>query len=67
MSIRWLWLVTHVPPGVARPLVDGRRNTVVVTDDRIEEFVAVDPTPFDEAVRRAPGGRTVVGPTDRQA
>lgn len=57
LSARWLWLVTDVPLGVARPLVDGLRNTVVVTDRRIEAYVDVDPTPFDEAVRLALGDR----------
>lgn len=57
LSARWLWLLTDVPLGVARPLVDGLGNTVVVTDRRIEEHVDVDPTPFDEAVRLALGDR----------
>ncbi|QLD89734.1 NAD(P)H-binding protein [Natronomonas salina] len=57
LSARWLWLLTDVPLSVARPLVDGLGNTVVVTDRRIEEHVDVDPTPFDEAVRLALGDR----------
>ena len=57
LSARWLWLLTDVPLGVARPLVDGLGNTVVVTDWRIEDHVDVDPTPFDEAVRLALGHR----------
>ena len=58
-SARWLWLLTDVPLGVARPLVDGLRSPVVVTDRRIEDYVDVEPTPFDEAVRLALGDRTV--------
>lgn len=57
LSARWLWLLTDVPLGIARPLVDGLGNTVVVTDRRIEEHIDVDPTPFDEAVRLALGDR----------
>jgi uncharacterized protein YbjT (DUF2867 family) len=59
LSAGWLWLVTDVPLSVARPLVAGIRNTVVVTDDSIERYVEVDPTPFDEAVRAALGDRAV--------
>jgi len=57
LSARWLWLVTDVSPSIARPLVDGLRTTVVVTDDRIDDHVRVDRTPFDEAVRRTLGDR----------
>jgi uncharacterized protein YbjT (DUF2867 family) len=58
LSARWLWLLTDVPLSVARPLVDGLRNPVVVTDRRIEDHVAVDLTSYDEAVRLALGDRT---------
>ncbi len=51
LSSRWLGLVTDVPTSVARPLVEGLRSPVVVTDDRIGEYVEIDRTPFDEAVR----------------
>ena len=53
LSAGWLWLLTDVSIDVARPLVEGLRNTAVVTDDAIAAHVRVDPTPFDEAVRRA--------------
>jgi uncharacterized protein YbjT (DUF2867 family) len=55
LSVRWVGLVTDVPPSVARPLVEGLRNPVVVNDHRIEEVVPVELTPFDEAVDRALG------------
>ena len=67
LSARWLWLVTDVPLSVARPLVDGLRNTVVVTDRRIDSYVDVDPTPFDEAVRLALGDRARPGFPDPDA
>lgn len=57
LSAGWLWLITDVSMDVARPLVEGLRNTVVVSDDSIERLVQVDRTPFDEAVRRALGPR----------
>jgi uncharacterized protein YbjT (DUF2867 family) len=53
LSVRWIELVTDVPPSVARPLVSGLRNPVVVRDHRIEALVDVTPTPFDVAVARA--------------
>ncbi|MBX0322916.1 NAD(P)H-binding protein [Halomicroarcula sp. F13] len=53
LSARWLGLVTDVPVSVAKPLVDGLRNRVVVTDDSIRSIVDVDLTPFEESVRRA--------------
>ena len=62
LSARWLWLLTDVPLGVARPLVDGLRTPVVVTDRGIEDYV--EPTPFDEAVRLALGDRAAEGPGD---
>lgn len=52
LSARWLGLVTDVPTSVAKPLVDGLRNRVVVTDDGIEAYIDVECVPFEEAVRR---------------
>jgi uncharacterized protein YbjT (DUF2867 family) len=53
LSARWLRLFTDVPPGVARPLVAGLRNTVVVSERRIDDHVDVELTPFETGVRRA--------------
>jgi len=53
LSARWLRLVTDVDPYLARSLVEGLRNTVVVEDERIRDLVPVDETPFDLAVARA--------------
>jgi uncharacterized protein YbjT (DUF2867 family) len=55
LSSYWLGLTTDVPASVARPLVDGMRNPVVVDDTRIRTVVPIEPTPFDDAVRRALG------------
>ncbi|MFC6837381.1 NAD(P)H-binding protein [Halomarina ordinaria] len=55
LSSYWVGLVTDLPRSVARPLIEGLRNPVVVDDDRIEELVPIELTPFDEAVRRALG------------
>ncbi|TKX57844.1 NAD-dependent epimerase/dehydratase family protein [Halorubrum sp. SS7] len=53
LSARWLRLVTDVNPYLARSLVEGLRNTVIVEDDRIRELVPVERTPFELAVARA--------------
>ncbi|PSQ12662.1 NADH-binding protein [Halobacteriales archaeon QS_5_70_15] len=64
LSAYWLGLVTEVPTSVAHPLILGLKNSVVVTDHRIEELVPVELTPFDEAVRRALDGDA---PTDEDS
>ncbi|WP_254536353.1 NAD(P)H-binding protein [Halomarina litorea] len=55
ISSYWIGLVTDVSASVARPLIDGLRNPVVVTDHRIEDLVPLALTPFETAVRRALG------------
>ncbi|MFB6250597.1 MAG: NAD(P)H-binding protein [Halobellus sp.] len=56
LSSLWVGFVTDVPTSVARPLIDGLRNPVVVRDDRIESIIHVELTPFDEAVDMALAG-----------
>jgi uncharacterized protein YbjT (DUF2867 family) len=53
LSSYWVGLVTDVDPSVAKPLIDGLKNPVVVTDDSITDHVDVTLTPFDKAVERA--------------
>ena len=53
LSARWLRLVTDVNPYLARSLVEGLRNTVIVEDDRIRDLVPIEQTPFEVAVARA--------------
>lgn len=55
LSSYWIGLVTDVDRWVARPLIEGLRNPVVVTDDSITHHVDIELTPFDEAVERALG------------
>ncbi len=52
LSALWLRIFTDVPSDVARPLIAGLKNTVVVGDNRLDAYVSVELTPFDEAVRR---------------
>jgi len=51
ISALWLRLFTDVSPDIARPLIAGLGNTVVVGDSEIDELVAVELTPFDDAIR----------------
>ncbi|AGN01536.1 nucleoside-diphosphate sugar epimerase [Salinarchaeum sp. Harcht-Bsk1] len=53
LSSYWVGLVTDVDASIARPLIEGLRTPVVVEDPAIDEYVDVEKTPFDEAVRRA--------------
>lgn len=54
LSSLWCGLVTSVPASVARPLIDGVRNEVVVTGDAAARlFPGIEPVGFDEAIRRA--------------
>ena len=53
LSSMWIGLVTSVPPSAARPLIEGLKNPVVVTDDRLSKIVPVDPTPLDAAIETA--------------
>ncbi|MFB6310586.1 MAG: NAD(P)H-binding protein [Salinirussus sp.] len=53
LSAYWVGLVTDVDWAVARPLIDGLQNAVVVRDDSIRDIIPVDLTPYDEAVARA--------------
>jgi uncharacterized protein YbjT (DUF2867 family) len=52
LSSYWLHLVTPVNAAVSRPLIEGLRNPTVVHDTRIQELVAIELTPFDDAVRQ---------------
>jgi len=53
LSVGWVTLVTDVPGSVARPLIHGLKNPVVVRDDSIREYLPIELTPFDAAVTRA--------------
>jgi uncharacterized protein YbjT (DUF2867 family) len=65
LSAYWVGLMTDVDWRVARPLIDGLRNAVVVRDDSIREYLPFERTPFDVAVERALAERTTPG-ADRE-
>ncbi len=63
LSSGWVHLVTPIPSSVARPLVEGLRNPVIVRDDAAARaFPDIKPVGYDEAVRRALDRYTTVGP-----
>ena len=56
LSSHWVGLITPVPSGIARPLVESLRNTVVCREHDIADFVPDPPEGllgFDEAVQLA--------------
>ena len=56
LSSLWIGLVTPVDAGVARPLIEGLAVPTVVTDPSGMALFDVEPTEFDEALRRAVAG-----------
>ena len=53
LSSHWIGLVTPLPTGVAKPLVDSLRNEVIVHDPTAEERFGVRPVPLRVAVELA--------------
>jgi hypothetical protein len=53
LSSYWVGLVSPVPAGIARPLIEGLRNEVVVRDAVPAQAFGLRPMPFVEAVERA--------------
>jgi len=53
LSSYWIKLVTPIPTSIARPLIDGLKNEVVVTDDSAAKlFPGIRPGGYRSAVRR---------------
>jgi uncharacterized protein YbjT (DUF2867 family)/uncharacterized protein YndB with AHSA1/START domain len=54
LSSYWVHLVTPIPSAIARPLIEGLRNEVVVREGRAAAlFPAIHPMGYDEAVTAA--------------
>ncbi len=53
LSSLWIGLVTPLPVGVARPLVDSLRNEVTVAGPPIPEHLGVEPIPLEDSIARA--------------
>jgi uncharacterized protein YbjT (DUF2867 family) len=53
LSSYWVGLVSPVPAGIARPLIEGLRNEVVVRDGEPAKAFGIRPMSYVEAVQRA--------------
>jgi uncharacterized protein YbjT (DUF2867 family) len=53
LSSYWVNLISPVPAGIARPLIEGLRNEVVVRDPGPASAFGLKPHSFVEALRRA--------------
>jgi uncharacterized protein YbjT (DUF2867 family) len=54
LSSYWIHLVTPIPASLARPLVEGLRNEVIVRDERARRlFPTIQPVSYHTAVARA--------------
>jgi len=53
LSAYWVDLVTPVPSGITHPLIEGLKNEVICRENRIEQRVPIQKTPFTEGVRIA--------------
>jgi hypothetical protein len=53
LSSYWVNLVSPVPAGIARPLIEGLRNEVVVREPRPAASFGLAPLPFTDALQRA--------------
>lgn len=53
LSSWWVGLVTPLPVSVARPLIDGLKNQVIVEDPSAGNLFSFTPMSYEEAIRRA--------------
>lgn len=53
LSSYWVGLVSPIPAGIARPLIEGLRNEVVVRDPAPARVFGLEPLPYETAVREA--------------
>jgi uncharacterized protein YbjT (DUF2867 family) len=61
LSSYWVGLVSPVPSGIARPLIEGLRNEVIVRDPRPSQAFGLSPRPYLVALQEA------IDRTDRHA
>ena len=54
LSSYWVHWMTPIPASLARPLIEGLKNDVIVQDDKAEElFPEIEPIGYEKAVRLA--------------
>lgn len=61
LSSYWVSLVSPVPAGIARPLIEGLRNEVIVRNPRPAGTFGIEPAPYEVALQSA------IDRTDRHA
>ncbi len=62
ISSYWVHFVTPIPATIARPLIDGLRNEVIVREHSADAVFSVRPMGYDEAVERALDRYVTTGP-----
>ncbi|GAC1420354.1 MAG: SDR family oxidoreductase [Candidatus Velthaea sp.] len=62
LSSYWVHFVTPIPSYIARPLIDGLYNEVIVRDDAARRDFSIVPLGYDDAVRRALNRYASTGP-----
>lgn len=53
LSSYWIDIVTPIPSDIARPLIEGLRNEVIVRDPTAREMFGFEPMSYEAAVRLA--------------
>ncbi|PIR21178.1 MAG: NAD(P)-dependent oxidoreductase [Deltaproteobacteria bacterium CG11_big_fil_rev_8_21_14_0_20_47_16] len=53
LSSYWIDLITPIPASIARPLVEGLKNDVVVRNDEARKIFPFEPMSYESAVRLA--------------
>jgi uncharacterized protein YbjT (DUF2867 family) len=53
LSSYWVDLITPINKEIARPLVEGLRNEVIVKNNKIQDLIPQELIPIDEAIRRS--------------
>ena len=53
LSLWWVRLVTPLPVSIARPLIEGLKNQVIVEDPAARQLFAFEPLGYEEAVKLA--------------
>jgi uncharacterized protein YbjT (DUF2867 family) len=53
LSSYWINIVTPIPMAIARPLIEGLRNEVIVHDDTARQMFDFEPMSYEAAVRLA--------------
>jgi uncharacterized protein YbjT (DUF2867 family) len=62
LSSYWVHFVTPIPANIARPLIDGLHNEVIVRNDAARRDFDIVPIGYDEAVSRALNRYASTGP-----